>query len=282
MVKTTKKVRVPCHRNTYKQYTVQVPRTVTERVPKTVNYTDYENRTKQVPYQCSKTETRTRTENQPYTVQVQVPRTTTKMVTVTKKVPKTIFVDVTTQVPKQCQTMVTETQTRNRLVTIPYTVQVPTTKYRTVNYKEPVQRTKTEMVCQTKTVYDTQVRTKCEPKMTWVTKEIPVYNVVAKPAAPCPPEGCGPSVAPISGGGQYRSEFNALDLNNDGKLDYSEYAAARSGGDGGQGYNQGSSGGYGGGVAAPINPQPCGPCGPSPLVGGDDYGAPTMPINPQY
>merc|ERR1719436_1131979 len=40
VVKTTKKVRVPCHRNTYKQYTVKVPRQVNEQVPRTVNYTE--------------------------------------------------------------------------------------------------------------------------------------------------------------------------------------------------------------------------------------------------
>merc|ERR1719410_748062 len=124
VVKTTKKVRVPCHKNTYKQYTVKVPRQVTEQVPRTVNYTAMENRPSQVPYQCTKTEQRTRMQNQSYQVPVQ--KTTTKMVSVTKKVPRTIYVDVTTQVPKQCTQTVMET--RNKMVSIPYTVQVPAHK----------------------------------------------------------------------------------------------------------------------------------------------------------
>merc|ERR1719238_1884273 len=108
------------------------------------------------------------------------------MVSVTKKVPRTIYVDVTTQVARPCTQTVMEPRTK--MVQIPYTVQVPVTKMRTVNKQVPVQRTKTVMDNVTKTVYDTQVRTRCEPKLTYVTKEIPVYNVVAKPATPCPPE----------------------------------------------------------------------------------------------
>merc|ERR1719461_1064738 len=103
----------------------------------------------------------TQMQNQSYQVPVQ--KTTTKMVSVTKKVPKTIYVDVTTQVPKQCTQTVMET----------------------------LQKTKTAMQSRTKTVYDTQVRTKCEPKVTYVTKEIPVYNVVARPAQPCGGAGGG-------------------------------------------------------------------------------------------
>merc|ERR1719499_2278921 len=55
VVKTTKRVRVPCHRNTYKSYTVKVPRQVTEQVERKVNYTDYESRQKQVPYTINRT-----------------------------------------------------------------------------------------------------------------------------------------------------------------------------------------------------------------------------------
>merc|ERR1719464_1769401 len=127
-----------------------------------------------------KSEQRTRMQNQSYQVPVQ--KTTTKMVSVTKKVPKTIYVDVTTQEPKQCTQTVMET--RQKMVSIPYSVQVPVTKYRTVTKQVPVQKTKTVMQPTTKTVYDTQVRTRCEPKVTYVTKEIPVYNVVARPAQP--------------------------------------------------------------------------------------------------
>merc|ERR1719500_2253857 len=83
------------------------------------------------------------------------------------------------------------------MVSIPYTVQVPVTKYRTVSKQVPVQKTKTV----NQTVYDTQVRTRCEPKTTYVTKEIPVFNVVAKPAQPCPPnQPCGQGAGGAAGG----------------------------------------------------------------------------------
>merc|ERR1719211_910760 len=88
------------------------------------------------------------------------------------------------------------------MVSIPYTVQVPMQKFRTEKYQVPVQKTKTVMEAKTKTVYDTQVRTRCEPKVTYVTKEIPVYNVVARPAQPCPPNvDCGAGGGGGMGGG---------------------------------------------------------------------------------
>jgi len=235
VVKTTKRVRVPCHRNTYKSYTVKVPRQVNEQVARTVNYTDYENRTKQVPYTTNRTEQRMRVENQNYQVPVQ--KCTTRMVSVTRKVPRTIYVDVTTQVPKQETTTVMENRTRQ--VKIPYTVNVPETRYRTENYQVPVTKQKTVFDNVTKTVYDTQVRTRCEPKVTYVTKEIPVYNVVARPAQPCPPgmpcgnDGGNSNVSPalqqtaMPTSTSVMAEFNSIDTNNDGMIDASEYAAAR-------------------------------------------------------
>merc|ERR1719319_268196 len=156
VVKTTKKVRVPCHRNTYKQYTVKVPRQVTKQVPREVKWTDYETREKQVPYTDYKCEQRIKYQDQKYQVPTQ--HTITKMVN------------------------------RSRQVKIPYTVSVPVNKFRTEKYQVPINKTKTVYDKRTKTVYDTQVRTRCEPKVTYVTKEIPVYNVVARPAAPCPPD----------------------------------------------------------------------------------------------
>lgn len=228
VVKTTKRVRVPCHRNTYKSYTVKVPRQVTEQVERKVNYTDYESRQKQVPYTINRPEQRMRIENQNYQVPVQ--KCTTKMVSVTRKVPRTIYVDVTTQVPKQETTTVMENRTRQ--VKIPYTVNVPETRYRTENYQVPVQRTKSVYDNVTKTVYDTQVRTRCEPKVTYVTKEIPVYNVVARPPQPCPPgmdcgqDGAGSGAAAIVTTG-LQNEFNSIDKNNDGVISPAEYAAAR-------------------------------------------------------
>jgi len=44
VVRDKKTVKVPCTRNTYEKYTVQVPRQVTEQIPRTVTYTDYESR----------------------------------------------------------------------------------------------------------------------------------------------------------------------------------------------------------------------------------------------
>merc|ERR550525_2106037 len=70
LVATTKTVQIPCTRNEYKSYTVQVPRTVTERVPRQVSYTAMETREKVVNYTENRTETRYRDEQQSYTVNV--------------------------------------------------------------------------------------------------------------------------------------------------------------------------------------------------------------------
>merc|ERR1712025_943928 len=129
-------------------------------------------------------EQRTRMETQKY--QVPVTTTNTRMVPVTKKVPKTIYVDVTTNVPQQYTT--TTMQTRERQVPVPYYVNVPETKYRTVTEQVPIQKSKVEMDFVTKTQYDTQVRTRCFPETRIVTKQIPVYNVFAKPAPSCLPD----------------------------------------------------------------------------------------------
>jgi len=188
VVKNYKTVQVPCTRNTYKQYTVKVPRQVSEQVPRTVHYTDYESRSKQVPYTVNRSEKRIKMETQKYTVPVTV--TKVRMVPVTKKVPKTIYVDVTEQVPQKYTTM--KMETKERQVPVPYYVNVPETKYRTVTEQVPVPKTKVEMDTVTKTVYDTQVRTRCIPETKMVSKQIPVYNVVASPAPPCPPAAdCG-------------------------------------------------------------------------------------------
>merc|ERR1719427_1811197 len=207
-----KSVQVPCTRNTYKQYTVKVPRQVTEQVPRTVNYTDYESRSKQIPYTVNRQDQRTRMETQKY--QVPVTTTNTRMVPVTKKVPKTVYVDVTDQVPQQYTT--TTMQTRERQVPVPYYVNVPETKYRTITEQIPVPRTKVQMDTVTKTVYDTQVRTRCSPETKMVSKQIPVYNVLARPAPPCPPGAdCGGNIV---------EDFNRIDKDGDGMLNYNEVA----------------------------------------------------------
>merc|ERR1719412_2660094 len=95
---TTQKVTIPCTRNTYKSYTVKVPRVVREKVPRTVKYVDMEKRTKTVPYTVNRTETRYR--NQMQTYKAPVTRRVTKMVSVKSKEPRTIMVDVVKQVPK--------------------------------------------------------------------------------------------------------------------------------------------------------------------------------------
>jgi len=191
IVRNMKTVQVPCTRNTYKQYTVKVPRQVSHQVPRTVHYTDYETRSKSVPYTVNRSEKRTRMETQKYTVPV--PITKTRMVPVTKKVPKTVYVDVTTHEPQNYTTTVM--QTREKQVPVPYYVNVPETKYRTVTEQVPVPKTKVRMETVTKTVYDTQVRTRCIPETKMVSRQIPVFNVVAKPAPPCPPGAdCGKDV----------------------------------------------------------------------------------------
>merc|ERR1719470_404409 len=123
---------------------------------RTVNYTDYETRSKQVPYTVTKSERRVRMESRKY----QVP--------VTKYYKKTVM------------------ETREKQVPVPYYVNVPETKYRTVTEQVPVQRSKVQMDDVVKTVYDMQTRTRCVPQTKMVTKQIPVYRVVAKPAPPCP------------------------------------------------------------------------------------------------
>jgi len=212
VVRNFKSVQVPCTRNTYKEYTVNVPRQVSEQVPRTVNYTDYESRSKQVPYTVNRSEKRIRMETQKYTVPVTT--TNTRMVPVTKKVPKTIYVDVTQHVPQNYTT--TTMQTRERQVPVPYYVNVPETKYRTVTEQVPVTKTKVQMDTVTKTVFDTQVRTRCNTETKMVSKQIPVYNVVARPAPPCPPSAdCGENIA---------DDFNRIDKDGDGLLTYNEVA----------------------------------------------------------
>jgi len=239
VVRSYKTVQVPCTVNKYKKYSIKVPRQVTKQVPRTVRYTDFESRQKQVPYTDYRSERRTRMETQKY----QVPVTTTqvRMVPVTKKVPKTVYVDVTTQVPKSFKKTVM--QTKERQVPVPYYVNVPQTKYRTVTEQVPVQRSKVQMDTVTSTVYDTQVRTRCVPETKIVSKQIPVFNVVPRPAPPCPPGAdCGGGSANVvgdfmridkDGDGQLNYNelaFDIADANKDSQLSFGEYANARSAG----------------------------------------------------
>merc|ERR1719204_1457601 len=179
---STQKVTVPCTRNTYKQYTVKVPRTVREKIPRSVKYVDMEKRTKTVPYTVNRTETRYRNTVQTY--KVPVPQQVTKMVSVKSKEPRTIMVDVVKQVPRTEQKITMVTKSKN--VRVPYAVNLKETKYNTVTEQVPVNKSKVVVEDRVRTVYDTQVRTRCVPVTKMVTKQIPVYTVVAKNAT-CPP-----------------------------------------------------------------------------------------------
>jgi len=190
VVRDMKTISVPCTRNVYEKYTVKVPRQVTVQVPRTVTYTDFVNRDKEVPYTVNKSERRIRMETQKY----QVP--------VTKYYKKTVM------------------ETRERQVPVPYYVTVPETKYRTVTEQVPIQKSKVQMEDVVRTVYDTQTRTKCVPETKMVTKTIPVYNVIAKPAPPCPP-------VDDSKMSEDLAAFAAIDTTKDGVISYEEYTAAR-------------------------------------------------------
>merc|ERR1712212_205862 len=124
------------------------------------------------------------------------------------------YVDVTENVPQNYTTTIM--QTRERQVPVPYFENVPETKYRTVTEQVPVPRSKVVMDTKIRTVYDTQMKTRCVPETKMVSKQIPVYNVVARPAPPCPPG------ADCSG--DVIGDFNRIDKDGDGMLNYNEVA----------------------------------------------------------
>merc|ERR1719297_366028 len=195
---STQKVTVPCTRNTYKQYTIKVPRVVREKVPRTVKYVDMEKRTKTVPYTTTRCETRYKNDVQTY--KAPFTRPVTKMVSVKSKEPRTIYVDVVKQVPRTEMKTTMVSKTKN--VRVPYQVNLKETKYSTVTEQVPVNKTKVVVEDRVRTVMDTQVRTRCVPVTKMVTKQIPVYTVVAKPAGSCPPgTDCGSGAGGMGGGG---------------------------------------------------------------------------------
>merc|ERR1719433_1691354 len=166
---STQKVTIPCTRNTYKQYSIKVPRQVREKIPRTVKYVDMEKRTKTVPYTVNRTETRYRNDIQRY--QEPITRPVTKMVSVKSKEPRTIMVDVVKQVPRTEMKTTMVNKTKN--VRIPYQVNLKETKYRTLTEQVPVNKTKVVVEDRVRTVFDTQVRTRCVPVTKMVTKQIP-------------------------------------------------------------------------------------------------------------
>merc|ERR1719177_89086 len=110
-------------------------------------------------------------------------------------------------------------QTRERQVPVPYYVNVPETKYRTVTEQVPIQKSKVEMDTVTKTVYDSQVRTRCIPETKMITKQIPVYSVVARPAPSCPLD-----EEPSTVDHGVVDDFHRIDKDGDGQLNYNEVA----------------------------------------------------------
>jgi len=175
VVRTSKRLEIPCTRNEYRRYKVSVPKTVQEKVPRRVQYTDYETREREEPYTVKRSETAYREEEQPYTVQV--PKTVTRMVKVTKKVPRTIYVDVVTEEPQKSTIMISETRTRK--VRVPYEKQVVDQKHKMVKENVPVTKYRTEYDTVSKTIYEDAWRTKIVPVTKIVRTEIPVFNVVA-------------------------------------------------------------------------------------------------------
>jgi len=108
---------------------------------------------------------------------------------------------------------------RERQVPVPYYVNVPETKYRTVTEQVPIQKSKVEMDTVNKTVYDSQVRTRCISETKMITKQVPIYSVGARPAPPCPLD-----EEPSTVDQGMVDDFNRIDKDGDGQLNYNEVA----------------------------------------------------------
>jgi len=179
IVKTKKTVTVPCTRNICESYTVKVPKMKAVTVNKQVPYTDYEPRTKQVPYQYFDRQTVVRkvptcrtvpvTRNvcttvrrKPLDILLSGGRTTYR-----KKCPRTVYVRQRCCVPRQ------------------FCTSVPKTGWKTITENVPVEKMKTVPEVQYKTEYVPEVRRRTRQVTKMVTKTVPVYNVVPKaPASP--------------------------------------------------------------------------------------------------
>lgn len=181
VVRSTQQVGITCTRNETRRYKVSVPKQVHKQVPKRVEYVDYETRERKEPYQVKRFETAYREENQQYTVQV--PKKVTNMVKVTKRVPKTVYVDIVTEELREETIMVPET--RNHCVKIPYRKEVLEKQYRTVTERVPVTKYRTEYDNVAETVYEDMWKTECVPVTNIVYKQIPVYNIVTNEGDLC-------------------------------------------------------------------------------------------------
>merc|ERR1719233_2112927 len=101
------------------------------------------------------------------------------MVKVTKKVPKTVYVDVVTEEPQESTILVPENRTKK--VKVPYQKEVTEKKYRKVKEKVPVAiRYRTKFDTVSKTIYEDEGRTKVVPVTKTIRMEVPVFNVVPK------------------------------------------------------------------------------------------------------
>jgi len=177
IVKTSKTVTVPCHRNVREAYTVEVPRRKAITVNKQVPYTDYESREKKVPYEY--VDRQTVVKNVPVCrVFPIVKNVCTNVPTkrgllggyrsngcVRKKCPRTVYVKKKCCQPRQFCQSVRKTGWRTEKKT------VPVTKVRNV----------TEIQYKTEKVPVVRYRNRPVTKM--VTKTVPVFNVVKKQQA---------------------------------------------------------------------------------------------------
>jgi len=209
VIRTVKRVVVPCKRQVIKNVTVQVPKTVVDKIPKQMPYTDLEKRVRSIPYVTQREEVRYATTNQSYSTLV--PKLQTKMVPITRRVPKTVWVNETTTVPQQETVMVP--QIRHRNVRIPYKVNIPQTKYRNETYHVPVTKYKTVYQDVPKTIYEPRTKQQCTTVTKMVSKDIPVYSAIPRAHGSCPPE---PMVGSL--GRDFGTSYNrALNL---GQNDY--------------------------------------------------------------
>jgi len=221
VIRTVKRVVVPCKRKVIKNVTVQVPKTVMDKIPKQMPYTDVEKRVRSVPYVTQREEVRYTNTNQSYSTLV--PKVQTKMVPVTRRVPKTVWVNETTTVPQQETVMVPTIRHRN--VRIPYKVQIPQTKYRNETYHVPVTKYKTVYQDVPKTIYEPKTKQQCTTVTKMVSKDIPVYSAIPRAQGSCPPQ---PMVQPMVT--NFGRDFTAADTNYNGALNLRQYDNARGAG----------------------------------------------------
>jgi len=217
IMRTTKRVTIPCTRNVTSNITVQVPRTVVDKIPEQVPYQTCEARSRVVPYTSHREEVRYGDQYQNYTEMVPKQRTT--HVTVKRKVPKMVYVDEEVTIPKQETFFVPEV--RQRKVRVPWKVQVPETRYRNETYHVPVTKYKTVTKEVPRTVYEPQTRQRCTQETKMVSVNLPDFYALPKAPPPfndnAPYQGMVTTSNDANQNGRSRnlvtSNFNAQDSN---------------------------------------------------------------------